>query len=302
MAKPPGIIDRVNYVVKTVNNPCDTPWVVIAETAGKAALSVAIAVVCFDIFDVARFVFRPAGLRSGRHLSRGKKGQNKRSSKGLGRKLANKVPVLAALEQRTVSNGVKHMWIIDGIGQRLLWWWLMIDVSTAFFYNWTTMLAKTEKCQMANIPGAALGEGKPSGVLAIQGWQGVLVPEVPYVRGDMSMVLGQGQCGEGLWNITWGYTGQNETDTLAMASCGVKIVYPTNTDRVATDTQPIEPFMQASMVGTATIKGPFQYETEAKISFGAMAGVYAAISIMGDGTPPPPIKFTCPVPFFGNVG
>lgn len=302
MANPPGIIDRVNYVTKSLNNPCDVPWVVYAETAGKAALTVAIAVVCFDIFDVARFVFRPAGLRSGRHLSRGKKGSNKRRKKGLGRKLANKVPILATLNQRSVSNGVKHLWIIDGIGQRLLWWWLMIDVTTGFFYNWTTMLKKTEQCQLENVPGAGLSEGKPSGVLAIQGWQGVIYPETPYVRGDMTMALGQGQCGEGLWNLTMAYTGQNQTVTLAQAQIRMKITQFGETRFVATDMQPIEGLEQASLVGSATVKGPFQYETEAKISFGGMLGVYGAVSIIGDGTPPPPLKFTCPVPFFGNVG
>lgn len=302
MANPPGIIDRVNYVTKQLNNPCDAPWVVYAETAGKAALSVAIAIVCFDIFDVARFVFRPAGLRSGRHLRRGKKGANKRRKKGLGRKLANKVPILATLQQRSVSNGVKHLWVIDGIGQRLLWWWLMIDVTTGFFYNWTTMLKKTEFCQMGASPGAGLSDGKPSGVLAIQGWQGVLYPNTAYVRGDMTMALGQGQCGEGLWHMTMAYTGQNQTDTLAVAETRVKITTVDGERFVATDSQPIEPFEQASMVSSGLVKGPFQYETQAKISFGAMDGVYGAMSVIGDTTPPPPLKFTCPVPFFGNVG
>lgn len=302
MANPPGIIDRVNYVTKQLNNPCDAPWVVYAETAGKAALTVAIAVVCFDIFDVARFVFRPAGLRSGRHLSRGKKGSNKRRKKGLGRKLANKVPILATLNQRSVSNGVKHLWVIDGIGQRLLWWWLMIDVTTGFFYNWTTMLKKTEFCQLGNSPGAGLSDGTPSGVLAIQGWQGVIMPDNQYVRGDMTMNLGQGQCGEGLWNLTFAYTMQNLGPTVTQAATRVKITQFGEVRHVATDRQPLEPFGQASMVSSACVKGPFQYETEAQISFGAGGGVYGAMSVMGDATPPPPLKFTCPVPFFGNVG
>ena len=299
MARPPGIISRMNYVVETWNNPDDLPWAVYAETALPAFLEVWVAIICFDILDVVRFIFKPSGLRSGRHGRRGRKGRHKRGRKGLGRRLVGKLPVVSLLQARKVSNGVKNLWIIDGIGQRLLWWWLMADVTSAFVYNWTTMARKTERGQMILSPGNGLSEGPPSGVLAIQGWQGVIYSSNAYSTKGVSINLGSGVVTAGLFNIVASYTMENLFPM--QTTCRLRIIggagVPLNV--LGSDSATLPGLQQASMVAAGRLRGPGQWQIEALIEFGAGGGIAGDVFVSGiPDAVPPPISFDCKFPFF----
>ena len=294
MARPPGIIKRMNYVVETFNNGDDLPWAVYAETALPAFLEVWVAIICFDILDVVRFIFKPSGLRTGHHLRRGRKGRNKRGRKGLGRRLVGKLPIFSLLQQRHVTNGVKNLWIIDGIGQRLLWWWLMADVASAFVYNWTTMARKTERGQLLLSPGNGLSEGPPSGVLAIQGWQGVLYSSNAYSTKGVSINLGSGVLAAGLYNIVASYTMQNlfPVDTV----CRLRIIGGTTPPLavLGSDSTALPAAQQASMVAAGRLRGPGQWQIQALIECGGGGGIAGDVFVSGiTDEVPPPISFKC---------
>ena len=298
MARPPGIISRMNYVVDTWNNPDDLPWAVYAETALPAFLEVWVAIICFDILDVVRFIFKPSGLRSGRHGRRGRKGRNKRGRKGLGRRLVGKLPVVSLLQSRKVSNGVKNLWIIDGIGQRLLWWWLMADVTSAFVYNWTTMARKTERGQQILSPGNGLSEGPPSGVLAIQGWQGVIYSSNAYSTKGVSINLGSGVLAAGLYNIVASYTMQNLFPVATV--CRLRIIGGPGVPLavIGSDSAALPGLQQASMVAAGRLQGPGQWQIEARIEFGGGSGIAGDVFVSGIADfVPPPIQFECKFPF-----
>ena len=294
MARGPGIISRMNYVVDTFNNPDDLPWAVYAETALPAFLEVWVAIVCFDILDIIRFIFKPAGLRSGRHMRRGRKGRNKRGKKGLGRRLVGKLPVFSHLQARHVTNGVKNLWIIDGIGQRLLWWWLMADVTSAFVYNWTTMARKTERGQLLLSPGNGLSEGPPSGVAAIQGWQGVLYGATPYSTKGVTMSNGSGVVAAGLYNIVASYTMENVFPT--QTTCHLRIIGGDTVplEVLGSDSAVLPGLQQASMVASGRLRGPGQWQIQAKIDFGGGLGIAGDVFVSGiTDAVPPPISFSC---------
>ena len=295
MPRPPGIIDRVNYVIESLNNPCNAPWAVYLETAGPAALDALIALVCFDFLDIIRWLFRPAGIRSGRHLGRGRRGKKRPRRAGLPTRALRKLPGVSALQNRKVTNGVRTLWVIDGIGQRLLWWWLVIDVATGFLYNWTSAVRKTEFCQMADSGGAALNTGPPGGVLAIQGWQGVAYQNDAYQRGAVSINQGGGSVGPGRYQVVASYQMQNLTQ--ATTQCGLRIIIGT----AAGSGPQGESFAslngggQAGMVSTASFQGPGTYSIEAIINFGGGTGINGSVFVMGLAEPPdPPVKFKCP--------
>lgn len=294
MARGPGIISRMNYVVDTFNNPDDLPWAVYAETALPAFLEVWVAIICFDILDIIRFIFKPSGLRSGRHMRRGRKGRNKRGRKGLGRRLVGKLPGVSALQARHVTNGVKNLWIIDGIGQRLLWWWLMADVTSAFVYNWTTMARKTERGQLLLSPGNGLSEGPPSGVLAIQGWQGVLYSSNAYSTKGVTINLGSGVVAAGLYNIVASYTMENVLPT--QTTCHLRIIGGATVplEVLGSDSAVLPGLQQASMVAAGRLRGPAQWQIEAKIDFGGGLGIAGDVFVSGiPDEVPPPISFGC---------
>ena len=300
MPKPPGIISRANYVVDSWNNPCQQPWVVYAETALPAALTVWIAFICFDIGDVVRFMFRPARLRSGRHIRRGRKGERGRRKQGLGRRAAMKLPMMQALTQRKVSQGVKNLWIIDGIGQRLLWWWLIADVASGFLYNWTSMVRKTEFCQAADSPGNALREDTQTTVAAIGGWQSIGFDNLRYQVGSVTMGPFGASLGTGGYEIA---VSANATNRFAQATTiQLRLISVTQGGLVIGESEvaALPPLGSAALVVTARIGGPAEVAWQARVGFGGADMSGGAAVVFGRITPRPPIQFTCPIPFVGN--
>ncbi len=299
MSRPPGIIDRVNYVVESWNNPCDTPWAVYVETALPAALDALIAVVCFDIFDVARFIFRPANLRGGKHGSRKRKGQHGRKPKGIAAKLASKLPPFSRLRNRKVSQGVANLWIIDGIGQRLLWWWLVADVVSGFAYNWTSMIYKTERCQMALAPGAAVREHTTQGFLGIQPWPDVIYTVLQYQKGNVQTLPAAFDCGDGKYRIVASLEVTNNGALPNTVELRVHLVTPGGIRDFPGGAISLQPGSSGGLVASASQKGPFDGWIEVQVSVGSVSSDGGALYIQGE--PPkqePPVKFTCDIPFF----
>lgn len=299
MARPPGVIDRVNYVVDTWNNPCDAPWVVYAETALDASMSVAIAIVCFDIGDVLRFIFRPAATRSTGHLGRRKKGRHGRKPKGFRQRLAAKIPPFERLQQRSLSQGVRKLWVIDGIGQRLLWWWLMIDVASGFAYNFTSMLYKTERCQMASAPGAALREHTTEVHIALTGWDAVGYATFRYQRGSAATSPFSATVGPGFWSVVGSLDMKNETEDTLTAELRVKLITPGGTLLFPGGAVSIAPGQVGQVIAVAKQKGPFSSVIESRISAGNTRSSAGAMYVQGRPlVEDPPIRFTCDSPFF----
>lgn len=143
----PSLFNKVNGIVEFVDNPCNAPWSVYFETAVPAAGRALLTLVEFDFPDVVRGALRPKGLRQGRHGRRGSRGG--RGLPGipeLGEMIGKAIGGTTAAQGRSVSQGVKNLWIVDGVVQRLLWYWLVVDVSVTFFYEWASAIQRSEFC------------------------------------------------------------------------------------------------------------------------------------------------------------
>lgn len=301
MPRPPGIIERANYIVRTFNNPCNAPWAVYVETAIPAFLEVWIALVCFDILDVIRFIFRPAGLRSGRHLRRGKKGSKRRRKQGIGQRLKSKVPALNRLQQRGVTQGVRNLWIIDGIGQRLLWWWLVADVATSFLYNWSSMIRKSEFCQAAESSGASLRENTNNTIAAIASWITIGYDDLRYEKGNATDLPNAVTIGIGRWEIVASCEVFNRTSTDTTVE--LRIINVGGGAPVLQQQTPA--FLpgngSASLVVTGGTIGGGAYAIQARVLFGgADLSVGARFFFELPNPPLPPISHTCKIPFVGS--
>jgi len=122
---PGNIITRVNYIITKWEDPCAAPWWVYIETALPAALELIIGLVQFDLGDAIRDRFDNKGGRRGR------------------KRFTNAQRFAATFRSK---DGLKHFWRLDGLLQRALFWYLVVDLSTEFLYKWTTLIYGTEYC------------------------------------------------------------------------------------------------------------------------------------------------------------
>lgn len=224
MPQPPGIIDKVNYTIDFIENPCDAPWTVYVETAAPAALIAAEMLICFDWADIFRLFFRPVGLVPRGARGRGHRRGRRKGGLGFFRRNARRIPGVKALQGRKLSQAGRALWVFDGHTQRLLWWWLMIDVAATFFFNWTTMLNKTEFCQAANSDGRGLTENGGVTISGLVGWNAVLLDIDRYQHGSVALGGGGFSFGPGLWDIIMSAEVKNAASTPITQTMNIRVL------------------------------------------------------------------------------
>ncbi len=147
MAKAPSFIDKVNTILRVFSNPCDPPWVLYVETFFPAAGNLLLTLLSFGWDDVVRGYLRPRKLRTQPH------GRRKRRRRGggipeLGEMIGSNLPGAEKAKGRSVQAGVAKLWIIDGVIQRGLWWWLVADALFEFAYDWASGILREQVCAL----------------------------------------------------------------------------------------------------------------------------------------------------------
>lgn len=160
MPRPPGIIDRVSYVVNFAEDPCEAPWTVYAELALPALGEALLALFVPSPDEIIENYLAPAGMRSKGKFRRGKGAKGGRIRRlgfvpDIDELIADRLPARQMVSARGVGKGVKYLWVVHGAMERILWYWMLIDVSTAFAYQWTSAVSKSEMCSL-DLSGAAL--------------------------------------------------------------------------------------------------------------------------------------------------
>lgn len=155
MPKQPGFIDKVNGIINYVENPCDAPWIIYFETALPALGTAILTLLDFGFDDVVRGALRPRGLRTRKHTRRGRRGRSRFGGiPELGELIGSSLPGAQEAKGRSVTQGVKNLWIVDGVLQRILWYWLVVDVTVEFFYAWASAINESVFCKKTGM-GAA---------------------------------------------------------------------------------------------------------------------------------------------------
>lgn len=208
----PGLIDKVNYIVRFIEDPCDAPWVVYLETAIPPAGRLLLSWFSFGLDDLIRGYFRPKGLRSGRHGRGGRRGGKPRTRLGrfiaripglgddVGNFIGKRLPGAKAARGRQVSDGVKHLWIIDNRLQQLLLWWLIVDLVTTFLYEWASALQESEICKRSRSE-SMVADGLGGGVAGIQDWVALEVPNVLRTTPNIDWLVSTATLPAGSWTV-----------------------------------------------------------------------------------------------------
>jgi hypothetical protein len=169
MPKKPSYIDKVNFIQFWLSNPCNFPWMVYIETAIPAAGKAVWQLVEFGFLDLIRAFFRPKTLRGGRHGRKPRRGKKPKAAiPEVAEAVAERIPGYGPVAHREVSDGVKTLWRIDGVVQRVLYYWLLVDVISDFWYNWLVGIVEDPRSDCENLGRALRTEDQQ--VIRPGGW------------------------------------------------------------------------------------------------------------------------------------
>lgn len=161
-------VHQVNYLIDFIEDPCRAPWTVYAECALAPLGQLGLALISFGMTDILIGATFPRAALSGRRLGRGKgrrrQGQTRRVGiPEFGNVIGARIPGAKAFKGRVISSGARALWIGLGAFERSLFWWMIIDQVTEALYDWTTLVNKSEVCQLQRLIGATYCEVQPSG-------------------------------------------------------------------------------------------------------------------------------------------
>jgi len=218
MAGPNGLFDQVNYIKKFISNPCDAPWTVYLELFFPAFGKAILTILTFGMDDVMRGYFRPKGVRGPWHRRKGRKGKARfRGIPEIGEAVGSHLPGAESVRGRSVTHGVKHMWMVDGVLQRVLWYWLLVDVVVTGLFEWTSMINKTEFCTLG-FPNALAAHGSGGSAIPIVGWGALTLPDIDYLRGATTWNVSTGSVPAGEYQVAVGLKftniGPNQTKVI----------------------------------------------------------------------------------------
>ena len=301
MPRIPSIIDRVNYIKTISEDPCNgPPWIINAELFLPPAGDAIITMMLFGWDDVARGFFRPRGLHRGKGARRGPRatGRLRRLGRALGRLpglgddpgdfIGKRLPFAKKVKGRKIVMAERIMWLVDNRLQRLLFWWLVIDVVEEFFYEWTSLIMASEFCNRGF--GASLymtGDG--GGFPALGAWRGTFHDDFRWEESGLKGKTAAVSLPAGTWEVTSAILARNTGAQggflglrLNLGGVGGKVF-----DKVFTSVVP--PLFVAEAVTKATVVGPAQVFIMGNAFFSSFLGEEIHTTVRGN-----PVGFVPP--------
>lgn len=150
---PPDYETQVNTIIDFWSNPCDAPWHVYLRTLWPVLGQLFIILVDTDELDLLRAYLRPRqGLTRGANRKKGRRRGLNRGIPDTPELIAKYLPGREAIAGRNVGGNEQFLWTIDGVIQRGLWYWLVVDLTIQGFYLWGTAIREEGYCNPVNRP------------------------------------------------------------------------------------------------------------------------------------------------------
>lgn len=166
-------IRKANYVIDWWQNPCSAPFEVYVETALPAFLEVIVFMITLTPQDLIKS-----------HVERSTKRGARRRAVALGRRGATKT-----------ERALKHFWRIEGLAERGLFWWAVVDLAVDGAYRWTVLMDQTIWCSGG---GSLLTEGHDYAPAISPTWLPFTIPNViqntvPWIYLGGGVSVGRGE-------------------------------------------------------------------------------------------------------------
>lgn len=219
MPTPPSYLEKINYIVQFWSNPCNAPFLVYLELAWAPLGRAVLLWFSFGLLDIQRGFWRPSRALGGRRSARrGKRGRKpKRIPKAVrgraraiyrlpgigddsGGWLGKQIPGAQEVKGRHINQGQINFWILDDMGQKILLFFLIANISIDFLYDWATVVDQSLFCQRTQ-DGVlyARGPGSTSGGVFI--CQAGNAPEIVFKEGDVDWHTNVASVGIRGWHI-----------------------------------------------------------------------------------------------------
>lgn len=287
----PFDLDKVNFIVRAIMDPCDAPLEVWLETLFPALLKFLWSYFQPSWLDILTAYARPSRAigkaRGGRKGSHGKRGSRwKRinpfafdTSEFVGKNLAG----FTDASSRSVSSGVIHLWTWFGFLERIFFWWFVISLIIDFFFNWFSQLYKTEYCS-ENLRAVVRTTGPTQGAIGIMNWFGGNWSEVEKIRGPITFNYAATTIGayEVLAMLAATATDVGLGTGGSEAGIRLRIVTGPQSGVRFTHSEVLPPHGSAGLAVSAKIKGPCTFVIEISAFAGAAVftdKLYSCISV-----------------------
>lgn len=274
---------------------CNNVGAIFIETAKAPAGDFIIDLLSFGLGDILRGAVKPRNLRSGRHIA---KGRVARAVAGLlpefgnllGKFLTSVIALLTGgkrLKADQITDGARGIWRIDETVQFGLFNWMLGDLLSRFVVDWISAVqdaADARNCDLAHL---ILGGGA-SGVLAIQGWQGMIIAGTVDSQNGINWNAGGGNAGPRSFNYHLGLVVKNKTSNPTIYEVRIlkNIGAPT---QIAGERRIdlIPPFGTANAIVVGHIEAGATFGVEHRISRGAVTIPQALVMLKGSVFDPP---------------
>lgn len=148
---PLEFVNKVNTVVDFFEFRCLGDWFIYVETAIPPVGTAVLALLDFDWDDIVRGFLRPYGPRTRLRIGRGSGGRGHHILERfeipeIGELIGKNLPGAKIIKSRPVAFAEKLFWTLDGLAQTGLFWWMILDITATFFYNWALGVFRSEEC------------------------------------------------------------------------------------------------------------------------------------------------------------
>jgi|SRR6218665_1501921 len=182
--RPPDLEGKVDFIWRQFVDVCDAPITVWVQAMRQPAINFLLAWFALDLKQIMIARYRPSSPwrvgRSWRHGGLGRKGKRGPIRDRL-RKLFSWDPNEAlgrmldpddALRGREVGRWGATLWLIEGQIERILFYWMVIELTTTFLYEWTSAVSQTIYCKNRD-DAVLLCEVENYYLSGIVGWQAI---------------------------------------------------------------------------------------------------------------------------------
>lgn len=268
---------------------CNNIGAIFVETAKAPAGEFIIDLLSFGLGDILRGAVKPRNLRSGRHLA---KGRIARAVAGLLPEFGNLIGKIFTtiiafltggkrLAAKQINDGARAIWRIDETVQFGLFNWMLGDLTARFIADWISAIQEAADVRNCDLAHLILGGGA-SGVLGIQGWQGMIISGVVDSQNGIQWNAGGGTAGPRSFNYHLGLVVQNRTSSPTIYEVRIlkNIGGPTE---LAGERRIdlIPPFGKANAVVVGHIEAGATFGVEHRISKGAVTIPEALVMLKG---------------------